>query len=79
MAVFTMVDYYSVILSVVLCVSSVSLCATDNYTEVHGDSGRTAEINNEIIELNKSLFNFNRNSIGSQLFTRTCSVGTTYG
>jgi len=34
-------------------VGSVSPCLTNNYTEVHGDAGRTTEIKNQIMELNK--------------------------
>ena len=39
--------------SVFLRVDSVSLCATNNYTEFHRDLKRTTEIKTEIMELNK--------------------------
>ncbi len=38
-----------------LCVHSVALCVTNNYTEVHGDLGRATERNNEILELKGEL------------------------
>ena len=37
----------------ILSVNSVYLCVTNNYTEFHGDAGRTTEIKTEIMELNK--------------------------
>ena len=45
-----MIIYPGVNHSVILILNSVSLCVTNNYTEVHGDFGRTTAMENEIME-----------------------------